>query len=71
MRLTPHDKWLIEGDEKDEYIIAYDWQGEAIWNYYGDKYFSTEDGYVCVDDARLYLSEKYLPPREITEWEEE
>lgn len=69
MRLSAYDKWLIEGDEKDEYIVARDWRGQEIWNYDGELYYNTELGYVREDEIKDYMNEVFIA-QTIDEWED-
>lgn len=58
-------------DEPDEYIIARDWKGHEIWNYWDDLYFCTPEGYVHEDEAHEYLQETSYGLKPIYEWEDE
>lgn len=71
MRLSAYDKWLIEGDERDDYIVAYDRWGNAIRKCDGDRYYKTEDEeYVREDEIKEYMEDISYGLKTIDEWED-
>lgn len=50
-----YDKWKTSEPEVEEFVIAKDWRGYAIYNWEGDMYYLTDEGWVREDEAELYM----------------